>query len=76
MGVTNGWVDPLFRYMHCETLRTFPGDADARSRGGLLGLALLVGCATFAYAAQRGCTRAEILAIRDDGRGEVTGWKG
>jgi hypothetical protein len=43
------------------------GEEGERIRGGALGLGLLVGGAVFSYAHQLGCTKAEILAINDDG---------
>lgn len=42
-----------------------------RLRGGVLGLGLLMGGAVFSYGYSCGCTKAEILAINDDGR-----WQG
>jgi hypothetical protein len=57
--------------MHCETLQVFTkgmrGAEGDRIRGGALGLGLMIGCATFAYGMRKGCTKAEILAIKDDG---------
>lgn len=57
--------------MHCEALQIFTrgmrGEQGDRIRGGALGLGLMVGCATFAYALSKGCKKAEILAIKDDG---------
>lgn len=43
------------------------GDEGQRVRGGALGLGLLVGGATFAFGHSAGCSKAEILAINDDG---------
>jgi hypothetical protein len=42
-------------------------------RGGALGLGLLLGGATFAYAYSCGCRKAEILAINDDGEAPAAG---
>jgi hypothetical protein len=42
------------------------GDDGDRVRGGALGLGLLMGGAVFSYGRQRGCRKAEILAIDDD----------
>jgi hypothetical protein len=71
IAVTNGWVDPVLKYMHCEALQVFTrglkGDEGDRLRGGPRGLGLYVGVATFAFAHSKGCKRAEILAINDDG---------
>lgn len=71
VAVTNGWVDPILKYMHCEALQVFTrgmtGERGERLRGGPQGLGLYVGLATFAYGHSKGCTRAEILAINDDG---------
>lgn len=57
--------------MHCEALQVFTkgmrGSEGERIRGGALGLGLLLGVATFAYAHRRGCRKAEILAIDDYG---------
>ena len=71
IAATNGWVDPILKYMHCEALQVFTrglkGTEGERLRGGHRGLGLYVGVATFAFAHSKGCTRAEILAINDDG---------
>lgn len=70
LGMTNGFVAPLFGLMHCDTLQVFTrglsGDVGQRVRGGPLGLGLLLGGATFSYGHSRGCSKAEILAINDD----------
>ncbi|PNH08069.1 hypothetical protein TSOC_005422, partial [Tetrabaena socialis] len=70
LGVTTGFVAPLVGIMHCDTLQVFTsglrGDDGQRIRGGVLGLGLLLGGATFAYGCERGCKVAEILAINDD----------
>eukprot|EP00887_Chlorella_sp_A99_P007188 scaffold2.g7188.t1 len=57
--------------MHCDSLQVFArglgGEEGARARGGgVRGLGLLLGGATFAAGASAGCTKAEILAIDDD----------
>ena len=61
----------MVQIMHCETLQVFTrgmrGDEGDRIRGGALGLGLMIGCATFAYGVRKGCKKAEILAIKDDG---------
>jgi hypothetical protein len=73
LAATNGWIIPLTRCAHCETLQIFSqgGGLSAKgnktARGNALGLGLLLGAATFAYFRQKGCTKAEILAINDDG---------
>ena len=71
LAVTNGWIVPLSGIMHCETLQIFTkgrtGDASSRGFSGLLGLGLLLGAATFAFAREKGCRKAEILAINDYG---------
>ena len=71
MASTTGWILPFVRIMHCEALQIFTrgvrGTEGERLRGGALGLGLLLGCATFAYGLQKGCRKAEILAINDDG---------
>lgn len=70
LATTNGWVAPLFKYMHCEALQVFAKPSEAKKdhiQGGPLGLGLLVGVCTFAYAHEKGITRAEILAIKDYG---------
>lgn len=58
--------------MHCDALQIFTqgqkGDQGARTRGGILGLGLLIGGATFAFGREAGCSKAEILAINDDGK--------
>lgn len=53
--------------VHCR-LR---GEAGDRLRGGALGLGLMIGGAAFAYGASCGCTKAEILAVNDDGKPSV-----
>ena len=51
----------------CPVARRVKGDEGQRIRGGALGLGLLLGGATFSYGLCRGCAKAEILAINDDG---------
>ena len=57
--------------MHCDMLQIFTkgqrGEEGSRIRGGILGLGLLIGGATFAFGLEQGCQKAEILAINDDG---------
>jgi hypothetical protein len=43
------------------------GEEGSRVRGGILGLGLLLGGATFAFGLAAGCRKAEILAINDEG---------
>lgn len=45
------------------------GEDALRITGGGLGVALLLGGAVFSHAWACGCTKAEILAINDDGEG-------
>ncbi|GIL57939.1 hypothetical protein Vafri_13126 [Volvox africanus] len=70
LGVTSGFVAPWFGIMHCDTLQIFTrglkGDAGQRIRGGVLGLGLLLGGATFTHGFYHGCRTAEILAINDN----------
>lgn len=70
LAVTTGFVAPFLGLMHCDTLQIFTrnrrGEQGERVRGGVLGLGLLVGGATFAYGWEQGCRKAEILAINDD----------
>ncbi|PSC70810.1 Viral IAP-associated factor [Micractinium conductrix] len=71
LAVTSGFlVPPPLGLMHCDMLQVFTknqrGDEGARTRGGVLGLGLLMGAATFAFGVAAGCTKAEILAINDD----------
>jgi hypothetical protein len=70
LAVTTGFVAPLVGLMHCDTLQIFTqgkkGEQGMRVRGGILGLGLLIGGATFAHGLSRGCRKAEILAINDD----------
>jgi len=48
--------------------RSIKGDEGLRIRGGTgLGVALLLGGAVFSHALEAGCSKAEILAINDDG---------
>ena len=69
-GLTTGFTIPFLRLMHCDALQIFTrgvgGIEGDRLRGGVLGLGLLLGAATFAFGYQLGCTKAEILAINDD----------
>ena len=71
LAVTSGFTVQPLGLMHCDTLQIFTkgesGDRGARVRGGILGLGLLMGGATFAFGWERGCSKAEILAINDDG---------
>lgn len=72
LGVTNGFLlPPPLGLMHCDTLQIFTkgqrGEQGDRTRGGILGLGLLIGGATFAFGWEHGCKKAEILAINDDG---------
>ncbi len=53
------------------------GEEGARTRGGALGLGLLMGAATFSFGVERGCRKAEILAINGAGLlacSGVCGW--
>ena len=68
LAVTSGFlVPPPVGLMHCDALQVFTrgmrGEEGARARGGVLGLGLLLGAATFAFGRAAGCRRAEILAI-------------
>lgn len=71
LAVTTGFTVQPLGLMHCDTLQIYTkgesGDRGARVRGGILGLGLLIGGATFAFAWESGCSRAEILAINDNG---------
>ncbi len=44
------------------------GAEGERLRGGALGLGLLMGGAVFSFGFSNGCRKAEILAIKDDGK--------
>ena len=52
--------------MHCDTLQIFTqgqkGEQGARVRGGILGLGLLIGGATFSVGWEQGCRKAENLS--------------
>ena len=71
LGVSNGFVVPPLRLMHCDTLEVFanrPGalvSPDERRQAE--GVGLLLRTAVFAHGHACGCTKAEILAINDDG---------
>lgn len=71
LALTTGFVAPVFGLMHCDTLQVFTkglkGGEGQRIRGGVLGLGLLLGGATFSFGHKCGCKKAEILAINDDG---------
>ena len=71
MGVSNGFVVPPLRLMHCDTLEVFanrPGGlASVEQRRQAEGVGLLLRTAVFAHGHRCGCTKAEILAINDDG---------
>lgn len=78
LAVTSGFlVPPPLGLMHCDTLQVFTkgqsGEEGGRTRGGVLGLGLLMGAATFAFGLARGCRKAEILAINGEPAG---GWDG
>lgn len=47
--------------------RRMKGEEGDRVRKNPLGLGLLLGGAVFAYGLSSGCSKAEILAINDDG---------
>ncbi|KAI3430689.1 hypothetical protein D9Q98_005278 [Chlorella vulgaris] len=71
LAVTSGFVVPQpVGLMHCDTLQVFTkgqtGEEGGRTRGGVMGLGLLMGAATFAHGVACGCRTAEILAINDD----------
>ena len=60
-------------FLHCMHLKVISqcrlrGSEGERLRGGILGLGLLMGGAVFSYGYSRGCRKAEILAIKDDGK--------
>jgi hypothetical protein len=71
LGTSSGFVVPALRLMHCDTLEVFanrPGGlATPEERRGALGVGLLLRTAVFAHGHACGCTKAEILAINDDG---------
>ena len=51
----------------CTAFR-LKGAEGERLRGGALGLGLLMGGAVFSFGFSNGCRKAEILAIKDDGK--------
>ncbi|DBB07900.1 hypothetical protein WJX82_003406 [Trebouxia sp. C0006] len=68
---TNGFVLPLLKLMHCDTMQVFtPRLAEAdreRIRGGsFFGLSLLIVAAIMSHGHECGCVKAEMLAINDD----------
>ena len=71
LGVSNGFLVPPLRLMHCDTLEVFanrPGAlASPEERQHAEGVGLLLRTAVFAHGHSCGCTKAEILAINDDG---------
>ena len=71
LGVSNGFLLPPLRLMHCDTLEVFAhrpgGPASAEERRQAEGVGLLLRTAVFAHGHACGCTKAEILAINDDG---------
>ena len=52
-------------------LRRKRGEEGQRVRGGILGLGLLIAMAVFAHGYAAGCSKAEILAINDDGESQI-----
>ena len=71
LGISSGFTVPGLRLMHCDTLEVFanrPGSlATPEERRAALGVGLLLRTAVFAHGNACGCTKAEILAINDDG---------
>ena len=71
LGVSSGFIVSALQLMHCDTLEVFanrPGGlATAEERHAALGVGLLLRTAVFAHGHACGCTKAEILAINDDG---------
>ena len=57
------WLDAVEQVCLCSLAK----ESRQRVRAGPLGLGLLVGLATLSYGLDCGCTKAEILAINDDG---------
>ncbi|KAK9904887.1 hypothetical protein WJX75_004873 [Coccomyxa subellipsoidea] len=70
LAVSSGFTVPAMGLMHCDSLQIFTrgvrGSEGERLRGGVLGLGLLMGGAVFSFGHSVGCTKAEILAIKDD----------
>ncbi|BDA49623.1 hypothetical protein COCOBI_14-2430 [Coccomyxa sp. Obi] len=70
LAVSSGFTVPAMGLMHCDSLQIFTrgvrGTEGERLRGGVLGLGLLMGGAVFSFGHSVGCTKAEILAIKDD----------
>lgn len=69
LAVSSGFTVPAMGLMHCDSLQIFTrgvrGTEGERLRG-VLGLGLLMGGAVFSFGHSVGCTKAEILAIKDD----------
>ncbi len=65
MGVFTEYLFPSLCV--CVCVCRLGGEEGDRVRGGPLGLGLIVGGAVFTHGWQRGCKKAEILAINDDG---------
>ena len=54
------------------TLCSLKGEAGAKAKRNLVGLGLIVALASFAYGREAGCSKAEMLAINDDGAALVS----
>jgi len=68
LGLITGFTVPLLGLVHFENMLVF--NSRMRGKGEMrrnaLGLGFLVGAAGIVYGHERGCTKAEILAINDD----------
>ncbi|KAI8103448.1 hypothetical protein M9435_004787 [Picochlorum sp. BPE23] len=69
LGETDGFVVPPLKLMHCDTMRIYNSrlkSCKTDRRLGFMGLGRVMAQAVFAHGLEKGCEKAEILAINDD----------